>query len=126
MDLDHRAHGAGNVTVERDLARFKRSVEPALGELVYDGLWFSPLKKALDVFMAEAQEHVAGEIRMILHGGRATVTGLHSEASLYDFNLATYDTATPFRPVPGQRLRRAVEPSLGMASARDARFGAVG
>ncbi|GIH94410.1 argininosuccinate synthase [Planobispora siamensis] len=85
-----------NVTVERDLARFKRSVDQRWGELVYDGLWFSPLKKALDVFIAEAQEHVTGEIRMTLHGGRATVTGRRSEASLYDFNLATYDTGDTF------------------------------
>jgi argininosuccinate synthase len=44
-----------NVTVERDLARFKRSVDQRWGELVYDGLWFSPLKRALDAFIAEAQ-----------------------------------------------------------------------
>ncbi|GII04505.1 argininosuccinate synthase [Planobispora takensis] len=85
-----------NVTVERDLARFKRSVDQRWGELVYDGLWFSPLKRALDVFIAEAQEHVTGEIRMTLHGGRATVTGRRSETSLYDFNLATYDTGDTF------------------------------
>ena len=44
-----------NVTVERDLARFKRTVEQRWGELVYDGLWFSPLKRALDGFVEEAQ-----------------------------------------------------------------------
>jgi argininosuccinate synthase len=64
-----------NVTVERDLARFKRSVDQRWSELVYDGLWFSPLKQALDVFIADAQKHVTGEIRMTLHGGRAVVTG---------------------------------------------------
>ena len=42
-----------NVTVERDLARFKRQVEQRWGELVYDGLWFSPLKRALDAFIDE-------------------------------------------------------------------------
>ena len=45
-----------NVTVERDLARFKRTVEQRWGELVYDGLWFSPLKRALDGFLDEAND----------------------------------------------------------------------
>jgi argininosuccinate synthase len=80
-----------NVTIERDLARFKRQVEQRWGELVYDGLWFSPLKDALDAFIAETQEQVSGEIRMTLNGGRAVVTGRRSEQSLYDFDLATYD-----------------------------------
>jgi argininosuccinate synthase len=85
-----------NVTVERDLARFKRQVEQRWGELVYDGLWFSPLKEALDGFIAKSQEHVSGEIRLRLHGGSAVVTGRRSEQSLYDFNLATYDEGDSF------------------------------
>ncbi|MEV6669682.1 argininosuccinate synthase [Streptomyces sp. NPDC051162] len=84
------------VTVERELARYKRQVEQRWSELVYDGLWFSPLKRALDGFIAEANEHVSGDIRMTLHGGRAVVTGRKSEKSLYDFNLATYDTGDTF------------------------------
>jgi argininosuccinate synthase len=85
-----------NVTVERDLARFKRQAEQRWSELVYDGLWFSPLKDALDTFIAKTQEHVSGEIRLTLHGGRAVVTGRRSEQSLYDFNLATYDEGDTF------------------------------
>jgi argininosuccinate synthase len=85
-----------NVTVERDLARFKRGVEQRWTELVYDGLWFSPLKRALDEFLQSSQEHVSGDIRMTLHGGRAVVTGRRSSSSLYDFNLATYDAADTF------------------------------
>ena len=85
-----------NVTVERELARFKRWVDQRWGELVYDGLWFSPLKNALDKFILEANKHVTGDIRMVLHGGRAVVTGRRSEASLYDYNLATYDTGDTF------------------------------
>ena len=111
-----------NVTVERDLARFKRSVDQRWGELVYDGLWFSPLKRALDAFVAESQEHVTGEIRMTLHGGRATVTGRRSEASLYDFNLATYDTGDTF----DQGLAKGFVQLWGMpsklAAARDQRL----
>ena len=85
-----------SVTVERDLARFKRTVDQRWSELAYDGLWFSPLKRSLDGFVAASQEHVSGEIRMTLHGGRATVTGRRSEHSLYDFNLATYDEGDVF------------------------------
>lgn len=85
-----------NVTVERDVARFKKSVDQRWGELVYDGLWYSPLKKSLDAFIAETQKHVSGEVRMTLHGGRATVTGRRSESSLYNFDLATYDEGDKF------------------------------
>jgi len=85
-----------NVTVERDLARFKRQVEQRWGELVYDGLWFSPLKDALDAFIAKTQEHVSGDIRLVLHAGTAVVAGRRSEQSLYDFNLATYDEGDTF------------------------------
>ncbi|GAA1989286.1 argininosuccinate synthase [Catenulispora subtropica] len=85
-----------NVTMERDLARFKKGVDRRWGELVYDGLWFSPLKRALDGFVDDANEHVSGDVRMTLHGGRAVVTGRRSGESLYDFNLATYDTGDVF------------------------------
>ncbi|MFG1871262.1 argininosuccinate synthase [Micromonospora arborensis] len=111
------------VTVERDLARFKKSVDQRWGELVYDGLWFSPLKESLDAFIDDAQRHVSGEVRMILHGGRATVTGRRSEASLYDFGMATYDTGDTF----DQSLAKGFVQLWGlpsrMASARDARVG---
>ncbi|MDQ1604717.1 MAG: argininosuccinate synthase [Actinomycetota bacterium] len=85
-----------NVTVERDLARFKKSVDQRWGELVYDGLWFSPLKRALDGFVEEANSHVTGEVRVTLHGGRAVVTGRRSDESLYDYELATYDSGDVF------------------------------
>jgi len=85
-----------NVTVERELGRYKRQVEQRWGELAYDGLWFSPLKRALDAFIAETQQHVTGDIRMVLHGGSVVVNGRRSEQSLYDFNLATYDEGDTF------------------------------
>ena len=110
------------VTVERDLARFKRGVDQRWAELVYDGLWFSPLKRALDTFIDEAQAHVSGDIRLTLHGGRAVVTGRRSEASLYDFSLATYDEGDMF----DQSLARGFVELWGlpsrMAAARDARL----
>ncbi|HET7312037.1 MAG TPA: argininosuccinate synthase [Mycobacteriales bacterium] len=85
-----------SVTVEKDLGRFKHSVDQRWAELVYDGLWFSPLKRSLDAFIDEASRNVTGEIRMTLHGGRAVVTGRRSPASLYDYNLATYDAEDEF------------------------------
>jgi argininosuccinate synthase len=85
-----------SVCVERDLARFKRQAEQRWTELVYDGLWFSPLKDALDAFMASASQHVTGDVRVRLHAGRAVVTGRRSPASLYDVKLATYDTGDEF------------------------------
>ncbi len=110
-----------NVTVERDLARFMRGVDQRWGELVYDGLWFSPLKNALDAFIDSAQRHVSGDIRLTLHGGRATVTGRRSEQSLYDFGLATYDEGDMF----DQSLARGFVELWGLpsrlAAARDAR-----
>ena len=84
------------VTVERELGRYKRQVEQRWGELVYDGLWFSPLKRALDAFVRDTQQHVSGEVRMVLHGGNVVVNGRRSDESLYDFNLATYDEGDSF------------------------------
>jgi argininosuccinate synthase len=85
-----------NVTIEREQARFKRTVDQRWGELVYDGLWFSPLKDSLEAFINDVQTHVTGEVRLNLHAGKATVTGRRSEASLYDFDLATYDEGDTF------------------------------
>ncbi|WP_130175972.1 argininosuccinate synthase [Cryobacterium sp. SO1] len=85
-----------NVTVERDVARYKRGVEAKWSELVYDGLWFSGLKKSLDAFINDTQKYVSGDIRMKLHAGTAVVTGRQSTQSLYDFDLATYDTGDSF------------------------------
>jgi argininosuccinate synthase len=85
-----------SVTIERDLARFKRQVDQRWSELVYDGLWFSPLKNALDSFIEASQRHVSGDVRLTLHGGRAVVTGRRSEASLYTYELATYDAGDVF------------------------------
>ena len=85
-----------SLTLERDLGRYKRGVEVEWSNLVYDGLWFSGLKRSLDVFIDDTQKHVSGEIRLKLQGGRAVVTGQRSEQSLYDFSLATYDTGDTF------------------------------
>ncbi len=111
------------VTVERDVARFKKSVDQRWAELAYDGLWFSPLKHSLDAFIDDTQKYVTGEVRLTLHGGRAVVTGRRSETSLYDFGMATYDTGDTF----DQSLAKGFVQLWGlpsrMAAARDARLG---
>ena len=85
-----------NLTLERDVNRFKKGIEDKWATMVYEGLWFSDLKRSLDVFIDHTQKYVSGEIRLKLRGGRAVVTGRRSEQSLYDFNLATYDTGDSF------------------------------
>ncbi|HZA30710.1 MAG TPA: argininosuccinate synthase [Propionibacteriaceae bacterium] len=109
-----------NVTIERELARFKRGVDQRWGELVYDGQWFSPLKRGLDAFIDDAQSVVSGEIRMILHAGRATVTGRRSELSLYDFNLATYDEGDSFDQSQARGFIEIYGMSSKIAARRDA------
>jgi argininosuccinate synthase len=109
-----------NVTVERELARFKRGVDQRWGELVYDGQWYSPLKRALDTFIDEAQQVVSGDIRMILHGGRATVTGRRSDIGLYDFNLATYDEGDSFDQSQARGFIEIYGMSSKLAARRDA------
>ncbi len=111
------------VTVERDLARFGRGVSQRWTELVYDGLWFSPLRRALSGFLDDLNEAVTGDVRMTLQGGRATVTGRRSPESLYDFGMATYDTGDTF----DQSLAKGFIELWGlpskMAAARDLRLG---
>jgi argininosuccinate synthase len=86
-----------SITHERDLAREKQRIEIKYAELVYDGLWYSPLRQALDAFIDESQRYVTGEVRLHLEPGTCQVTGRRSEHSLYDYGLATYDSADVFR-----------------------------
>ena len=85
-----------DLTVERDLRRYKFGVEQRWTELVYDGLWYSPLKQALDTFVDSSQQHVTGDVRLRLHCGAAVATGRRGAGSLYDYHLATYDTGDTF------------------------------
>jgi argininosuccinate synthase len=107
------------VCMERDLARFKRACGQRWTELVYDGLWFSPLKEALDAFMVQASQHVTGEVRLRLQGGRAVVTGRRSPASLYDYELATYDTGDVFNQDLAKGFVELWSMPSKIASARD-------
>ncbi|NKX56133.1 argininosuccinate synthase [Arthrobacter mobilis] len=110
-----------NVTVEREQARFKKIVGQRWTELVYDGQWFSPLKRSLDTFIEDTQKYVSGDIRMEMHGGRATVTGRRSNSSLYDFNLATYDTGDAFDQSSARGFIDIFGLSSKVASERDER-----
>ncbi|HEX4779043.1 MAG TPA: argininosuccinate synthase [Acidimicrobiia bacterium] len=86
-----------SITLERDLAREKSRLEPRYAELVYDGLWFSPLRRAFDAFVDSAQTDVTGDVRLRLEPGRCFPNGRRAERGLYDYALATYDAADSFR-----------------------------
>jgi len=85
-----------DLTLERGLARFKRSIEEPYADLIYNGLWFSPLRLALDAFMTESQVSVTGEVRVRLQAGQVIVEGRRSPQALYDLDLATYEAADAF------------------------------
>jgi argininosuccinate synthase len=74
----------------------KRELEPKWAQLVYDGLWFSPVRKAYDAFFAETQRLVTGEVRVTLQAGSAVVTGRRSEHALYAETLASYAAGESF------------------------------
>ena len=86
-----------SITLERDLQRQKFALEHRYAELVYDGLWFSPLREALDSFVDTSQRPVTGEVRLHLEPGSCHVDGRRAPQSLYDYGLATYDAADRFR-----------------------------
>ncbi|NNN03500.1 MAG: argininosuccinate synthase [Acidimicrobiaceae bacterium] len=86
-----------DLVLERDVRHEKARLESRWAELVYDGMWFSPLKEALDAFFDETQRHVTGEVRLAVHApGLLRVSGRRSPAALYDYGLATYDAADTF------------------------------
>jgi argininosuccinate synthase len=84
------------LTLTRDVLRFKISVEQRYAELAYEGLWFTPLKTALDAFVTETQKTVTGTVRLKLYKGNATVVGRTAPNALYSKDLATYDPGSTF------------------------------
>jgi argininosuccinate synthase len=93
-----RAHQAlEGLVLPRDLLDFKRTVEQRYSQLIYDGLWFSPLRTSLQAFVDSTQERVSGEVSVKLFKGSATVVGRRSPHSLYQAALATYSTGDKFR-----------------------------
>jgi argininosuccinate synthase len=84
------------MTLTRDVLRFKTTVEQRYAELTYEGLWFTPLKVALDAFIIETQRTVTGTVRLKLYKGNATVVGRTAPNALYSKDLATYDPNSTF------------------------------
>lgn len=85
-----------DLTLVKEVAHFKPVIEMKLTELIYNGLWFSPLKDALLGFLKETQAYVTGTVRVKLFKGHAIVEGRKSAYSLYDEKLATYTTEDSF------------------------------
>jgi argininosuccinate synthase len=86
------------LTLDRETTHFKAHLELRYSELVYYGLWFTPLREAIDAFMADTQKRVSGTVTVKLFKGRAQAVARESERSLYDFALATYDEGDIFDP----------------------------
>ncbi|WP_203361486.1 argininosuccinate synthase [Bacillus sp. REN10] len=85
-----------DLTLVKEVAHFKPVIEKKITELIYDGLWFSPLRAPLEAFLKETQKFVTGTVRVKLFKGHAIVEGRKSEYSLYNEKLATYTTEDEF------------------------------
>jgi argininosuccinate synthase len=84
------------LTLTREVTQFKTQVEQQMAKIIYEGLWYSPIKPALDAFINETQKTVTGTIRVKLHKGNHTVVGRKSPYSLYNEELATYSKGDAF------------------------------
>jgi argininosuccinate synthase len=92
-----QAHQAlEDITLTKDVARFKDMVAAHWAQIVYDGLWFSPLREALHAFVAQTQRHVSGQVRLKLYRGSSTVVGRKAPDQLYRMELATYGRGDQF------------------------------
>ena len=92
-----QAHQAlEDITLTKDVARFKDLVAAQWAQIVYDGLWFSPLREALYAFVAQTQRHVTGEVRLKLYRGSSSVVGRKAPDQLYRMELATYGRGDQF------------------------------
>ncbi len=85
-----------SLTLTRDVTHYKYGIETTYSQLVYNGLWYSPLRDALDGFIRATQKTVTGVVRMRLHKGQAVCVGRHSKQSLYNAELATYGAGDQF------------------------------
>ena len=83
-------------TLTADVTHYKRGIEETYSQLVYNGLWYSPLKIALDAFIQQTQAQVNGTVRIKHFKGTATIVGRKSETSLYTDDLATYGANDTF------------------------------
>jgi len=93
----HQAHQAlEDMTLSRDQARFKHLISNQISEMIYNGLWFSSLHQDLRAFVESSQRHVMGTVRLKFFKGASMIVGRKSPKSLYQYELATYDTGDTF------------------------------
>ena len=93
----YTAHRAlESLVLDRELAHFKDMVSLKYSELVYYGLWYTPLREALDKFIDDTQKYVSGTVRLKLHKSNCSVVGRKSPHSLYKKELATYEEGDKF------------------------------
>jgi argininosuccinate synthase len=85
-----------SLVTPRDLVRLKRELGVKYADLVYNGLWFTPMRQAIDAFVTTMQAQVTGEVRLRLFKGECRVAGRRSPFALYDHSLATYDAGDRF------------------------------
>lgn len=85
-----------SLVMSKDLMHYKKAMEQHYANLVYDGLWFSPLRLAMDAFIDKTQENVTGTVKIKLFKGSAVVVGRESPHSLYSTNLSTYEKSDEF------------------------------
>ena len=86
-----------SLTLTSDVTHYKRAhVDEMYARLIYEGLWFNPLKNALDAFIEQTQERVSGTVRVKFFKGNATIVGRKSHYSLYDPELSTYGVDDQF------------------------------
>jgi argininosuccinate synthase len=85
-----------SLALTADVSHYKRGIEETFSQMIYNGLWYSPLKAALDAFIQKTQERVTGTVRIKLFKGNATIVGRKSENSLYAPDLATYGAEDQF------------------------------
>ncbi len=79
-----------SLTLNRDVTQYKRNIEQSYAQMIYNGLWYSPLKEALDAFIAQTQTRVTGTVRVKLFKGNAVIAGRKSANTLYTDELSTY------------------------------------
>lgn len=94
--LIHAHRDLESLTLTGDVSQYKRGIEETYSKLVYNGLWYSPLKEALDAFIQQTQQRVSGTVRVKLFKGNATIVGRKSANSLYSPDLATYGAEDQF------------------------------
>ncbi|MEG3896203.1 MULTISPECIES: argininosuccinate synthase [unclassified Microcoleus] len=94
--LMHAHRDLESLTLTADVTRYKRGIEETYSQMIYNGLWYNPLKTALDAFIQDTQKRVTGTVRLKLFKGNATIVGRKSENSLYSFDLATYGAEDEF------------------------------